>query len=62
MSYVFSVSLTPAIQVFLGLPLALKPVILVLYALRASWLVVMRVRCPNHLIPVVACSGGLVLF
>ena len=45
-----SVSLTPAIQVFIGLPLTLKPAILVLYALRASWFVDMRVRCPNHLI------------
>ena len=35
MSYVFSVSLTPAIQGFLGLPLTLKPAILVLYALTA---------------------------
>ena len=50
MLWVFSVSFTPSIQVFLGLPLALYPDTFVLTALLASWWVSMRVRCPNHLI------------
>ena len=45
-----SVSLTPAIQVFLlRLHLALKPLILMLHALRAIWYLAMRVRCPKPL-------------
>ena len=47
--WVFSVSFTSSIQVFLGLPLALYPDIFVLQALLASR-GAMSVRCPNHLI------------
>ena len=34
---------------FLGLPLALQPEYLVLYARRAGWFIGIRVMCPNHL-------------
>ena len=40
---------TESLHRFLGLPLALQPEYLVLYALRAGWFIGIRVMCPNHL-------------
>ena len=43
------VSATESLHRFLGLPLALQPEYLVLYARRAGWFIGIRVMCPNHL-------------
>ena len=46
---VLRVSATESLHRFLGLPLALQPEYLVLYARRAGWFIGIRVMCPNHL-------------
>ena len=42
-------SATESLHRFLGLPLALQPEYLVLYARRVGWFIGIRVMCPNHL-------------
>ena len=48
--WVLRVSATESLHRFLGLPLALQPEYLVLYARRAGWFMGIHVMCPNHLI------------
>ena len=42
-------STTESLHRFLGLPLALQPEYLVLYARKAGWFMGIRVMCPNHM-------------
>ena len=59
--WVLRVSATESLHRFLGLPLALQPEYLVLYARRAGWFKGIRVMCPNHLTCCCLMCVGLVL-